>query len=148
VRSNTGPGMRAQGINTDPAGIRRAAPGGKTAGRAPAQHLRAPAQHPPGSMETKRAGQLARPSRNPPPSGGFQDAATKAHAASGSADGAPVEPEHQRATAAPNTVQRIGPCSATPQTGRGLPGEWRQRRRDRRVHVGRSCGGQPRDQTK
>jgi hypothetical protein len=31
-------------------------------------------------------------------------AATKAHAASGSADGAPVEPEHQRATAAPNTV--------------------------------------------
>ena len=49
-------------------------------------------------------------------------AATKAHAASGSADGAPVEPEHQRAAAAPNTVQRIGPCSATPQTGRGLPG--------------------------
>jgi hypothetical protein len=29
---------------------------------------------------------------------------------------------------------RIGPCSATPQTGRGLPGEWRQRRRDRRDH--------------
>jgi hypothetical protein len=52
-----------------------------------------------------------------------------------------IEPEHQRATAAPNTVQRIGPCSATPQTGRGLPGAWRQRQRDRRVHVGRSCGG-------
>jgi hypothetical protein len=52
-------------------------------------------------------------------------AATKAHAASGSADEAPIEPEHQRATAAPNTAQRIGPCSATPQTSRGLSGEWR-----------------------
>jgi hypothetical protein len=41
-------------------------------------------------------------------------AATKAHAASGSsADEAPIEPEHQRAAAAPNTAQRIGPCSAT-----------------------------------
>jgi hypothetical protein len=68
-------------------------------------------------------------------------AATKAHAASGSAGEAPIEPEYQRGAAAPNTAQRIGPCSATPQTGRGLPGEWRQRRRDRRVHVGRSCGG-------
>jgi hypothetical protein len=69
-------------------------------------------------------------------------ATTKAHAASGSTDEAPIEPEHQKATAAPNnTVQGIGPCSAAPQTSRGLPGEWRQRRRDRRVHVGRSCGG-------
>jgi hypothetical protein len=72
-------------------------------------------------------------------------ATTKAHTASGSgsadnADKAPIEPEHQRATAAPNTVQRIGPCSAIPQTGRGLPSEWRQRRRDRRARVGRSCG--------
>jgi hypothetical protein len=38
----------------------------------------------------------------------------------------PIEPEHQRAAAAPNTAQRIGPCSATEQANRKhCLGEWR-----------------------
>ena len=40
------------------------------------------------------------------PTAGGRTAATKAHAASGSADGAPVEPEHQRATAGLPTQYR------------------------------------------
>jgi hypothetical protein len=75
-------------------------------------------QHPqrPPLRVLRRLPQRQRPAT--PTAGGT--AATKAHAASGSADEAPIEPEHQSATAAPNTAQRIGPCSTTEQADRKL----------------------------
>jgi hypothetical protein len=70
---------------------------------------------PPGSRHSHGRRDAARETADAkatPTAGGT--ATAKAHAANGSADEAPIEPEHQRTTAAPNTVQRIGPCSATP----------------------------------